>query len=370
MTVSLKKFVNIDIEKHVSSAVSGTRNTVVLFTSYGTEGTIRTINNMDEATTYYTSSADTKAYLKVFFDNGGVKVRVIEGISSLSASVIKALADEYICCAQVCGTTNVAKKTNYDALKTIAQSLESDSTVYGINEKLILTSVYKENDDTDAALVIENANTKNFIVKSSSIQGAEMTIAAYLSRINVYDVDSIYDYMYTAESIDAENISTEDYDLMITDNMNVNLQLAGASRACGGNCSDGADIVNNYVRIILHQTLTQQLLLLLTQKIKNNSGIGRIYGTISQELERYRTSGYLSTDKIWTDEAWKITGNDGKTYTIIDKGTALNTGYKVVVLPLSSLTAAEKTLHKAPAVYVVIADQYGIRSITINGEII
>ena len=370
MPVNLKRFVNIDILKHVSPVVKGTRETVVLFTSYGTKGTTRIISSYAEAQTYYTSSADTLAYLKVFFDNSGLKVKVIEGVNTLSAAMIKGLDDELICCAQVSANTNIAKKANYDALKLIAQSLEADTSIYGINEKLILASVYKPNDDTEASLVIENANTKNFIVKSSSVQGAEMTVAAYLSKIDVYSNDSIYDYMFTTETIKSEDISDSDYASMIEDNMNVNLTLAGSSRDCGGNCSDGADITNTYVRIILHQTLTQQLLLLLTRKIKNVSGIGRIYGVITQELERYRASGYLSVDKVWSDDAWVVTDSYGKKYTIIDRGTALTTGYKVVVLPLSSLSAADKQQHKAPAVYVVIADQYGIRTITVNGEII
>ena len=104
-------------------------------------------------------------------------------------------------------------------------------------------------------------------------------------------------------------------------------------------------------------------------KLKNNDGVGKIYATICSELANYRTCGYLSTDKTWTDPTMKVNVN-GKTYTIIEEGTPLINGYKVTVLPLASLSQNDIILHKAPPIYIIIADQYGIRSITVNGEII
>lgn len=354
MSVSLTNFVDINIQKHVDTIVKGTRDTVALFTDYGNKGTETTINSLAEATEkYYGKSGAEKTYeyLKVYFDNGGVKVIVYEGHNSLSEVDVAALPDDVIC---VASTLTIA------VMKAIAKVR---LTIVGIKEKLILAST------TDKS-IIDEESVKNFIVKYSSITGAEMTIAAYLSKIDVYKINSVFDYMFTQETIATESISDDEYKKLIAANYNVNIELANASRACGGNCKDGAEITNNFVRIVLHQTLTQRLIQLLTTKLKSNSGLGKIYTTIAQELNYYLRDGYLTTDKIWTDEDWTVVGADGVTYTIIEKGTALTNGYIAKILPLSSLTANDKAEHKAPNIYIVIADQYAIRKIEITGQVI
>ena len=87
------------------------------------------------------------------------------------------------------------------------------------------------------------------------------------------------------------------------------------------------------------------------------------------ELAKYLNSNYLTTDKAWKAEDLTIVKNN-KEYTIITKGTALLQGYKVVILPLYSLTEQEKQERKAPYIYVILADSYGIRKVAINGEVI
>ena len=164
-------------------------------------------------------------------------------------------------------------------------------------------------------------------------------------------------------------LTDDEYEQLSLNNLNVDTYLAGGVRNLGGNLKNGADFVNSFVRIMLHQTLTERLLELLVTKLKNYNGVGRIYSTICKELENYRGCGYLTTDKTWTDETLKVTVN-GVSYDIIEKGTALINGYHVKVLPLSALTDTQKAAHSAPPVYVIVADQYGIRSITVNGEII
>ena len=61
---------------------------------------------------------------------------------------------------------------------------------------------------------------------------------------------------------------------------------------------------------------------------------------------------------------------NNKTYTLITQGTALTQGFKITILPLSSLTDEDKQEHKAPYIYVILADSYGIRKVVINGEVI
>lgn len=359
-SIDLRRFVNIDIVRHETTISSGSRDTVLLFTAEETDGNQHVISSMSEAESVYAGKPSTLAYLQMYFRNGGIKVKVVENtiIQNVTNELIDSFDNEYILIAYAAEASQ--KENVYSSLKTLAQARSVLSTVYGINEKIILASTSSFEDNT---------SVKNFAVKCSAVPGAEMTIAAYLSKINVYGVDTIYDYAFTQELISPEDISDEDYGRVIANNMNVDIELVGATRNCGGNCKDGTDIVNEFVRIILHQTLTDRLTSLLAQKIKSSSGLSKIYSVMTEELERYLTSGYLTTDKIWSyDTLSKI--HNGQKYDIIEKGTPLTSGYLIKVLPMSALTEQEKQLRRTPPIYVIIAEQYGIRQITINGEVI
>ena len=455
--INIKRFVDIDIEQHVHSTVSGTRGTVVLYTSEGTKGTTNLIESLGDATGRYASMPTTMAYLEMFFNNGGVSVLVVEGMpaSAVTNDVISALDNKYIV---ICAANPASNTTaTYNALKAVATTRAADTSIYGINEKIILartisgaketwvikssasgelvttqiaftsngqkfTSIgtnrdlgpitlyygnteiagyepgtetrYTFNDESYRKLTFDTTPTgalltwlqsnavkqandttidkdavANFGVKYSTVLGAEMTIAAYLSQINVYKTNSVSDYMFTKEAITAETLTDTEYENIIGANCNVDVYLANSVRNMGGNLKNGADLVNSYTLIVLHQTLTERLLELLATKIKGSKGLAQIYATIAQELEAYRSCGYLTTDKIWTEEDLVVTYNS-QNYTVITKGTPLNSGYAIKVLPFSSLTVPDKTERKTPPIYVIIADQYGIRKITVNGEVI
>lgn len=385
--IDLKNFVDINIQQHISKTVSGTRDTVVLFTADTLESyddfeiefnsnTYKTVkvnaNNYEEK---FNGKEDTLQYLRVYFDNGGINALVVCGISldnmtvgirsNITDDILSYLDNEYIYIAYASPSNDI--QTNYTKLKNIIKYRNSKQNIYGINEKIVLASTSLTND---------SEKVKNFAIKYSSIQGAEMTIASYFSKTKIYRVNSIFDYAFTQEKMrtvnagqdvwfEGENITDEQFKAILNNNMNVDIMLAETVRNCGGNNKDGSDLINNFVRIILHQTLTDSLINLLTQKIKNSAGISKIYTVLAQELEKYLTNGYLTTDEIWTDEDLIEKG-----YTIIEKGTALTNGYLIKVLPFSSLTEAEKQSHSIPEIYVILADQYGIRKITINGEII
>ena len=205
-----------------------------------------------------------------------------------------------------------------------------------------------------------------------------MTIGAYLSQINIDYANSVQDYDYTTEKITYEyKLSNEtkvigkvyDNNELVTSlmksNINVDGTLVGATRNLGGNQLDGRDLVNEYMLIVLNQTLTERLVLLLTKKIKYNStGLSLIGAEISRELNRYLTNGFLTTDKSWTEEDLVY-----KNITIITKNTPLKTGFKYVVLPLSVLSSEELAEHKLPPIYVLVADSYSIRKINVVGEV-
>lgn len=370
--INVKRFVDINIVANPVTTSSGIRDTIVLFTPEGTLGQDVVIETLAAAQARYSvqSAPITRQYLTVFFNNGGVKCRVIEGkdIGDVTGDAIKALANEYILIAFAASNEIVTveeeemKKVElaYSVLKNIAISRAADTTIYGINEKIILA---RSEDFSDITSV------ENFAVKYSTVVGAEMTMAAYLSRIDVYRSNSVEDYAFTQETLVAENVTDTDYETLTNNGYNVDIVFAGATRNMNGNMKDRLDLVNNFVRIILHQTLTSKLSLLLAQKLKNNSSISRIYSTIAQELEEYNKCGYLTGDKVWTDDDLIYTYNQQQ-YVIVTSGTPLTSGYLIKVLPFTALTAEDKQAHKAPPIYIIIADQYGIRQITIQGEVL
>nr|DAG04028.1 MAG TPA: Protein of unknown function (DUF3383) [Myoviridae sp. ctbEa13] len=354
MMQDLRQFVDINIVPHATANTKGTRN-AVLFTYEGTANTTLIINNLEDIETKLKDMTNTAKYATIFVNNGGTNLKVICGKSKIETTTIEAL-DLSDVIVTYCGTT---PSTSQNALFLVAGQYNADANNYGIYEKIFLTASTRTNQN--------DMLIKNYAHKYSKVIGAEMTMAAYLSKIDVYSIDSVKDYAFTKENIDAENV----YNMFQQSlkNLNVDVNLANAVRNIGGNCTDGTDLVNSYVRIVLHQTLTDKLIELLTQKIRGTAGVSKIYSAISKELQNYLTCGYLTTDKIWTDDDYKVTVGD-QTYTIIEKGTALQNGYLIKILPMSSLTDAQKAKHSAPYIYVVIADQYGIRFITVNGEVI
>ena len=305
----------------------------------------------------------TYEYVKMFFDNNGNKVRVIYNIT---ADTIESTINNLPYVQIV-----IAYTGEYNQIKIAAQNRQSLSGVgdvnfshnntgtYGINQKILLGRTTEI--DTDSVAL--------FGVKLSSQVGAEMTIAAYLSNIAIYTSNSVHDYNFTPENIIPEENDDETLGEVMDNNMNVDMYLANDILNLGGNLKNGSDLVNSFMLIVLHQTLTDRVLNLLKTKIKGESGLAAIRTVMSEELSRYVDNGYLTTDEIWSDNDLTVSYN-GQTYTIISKDTPLTLGYYITILPLAALTSDDKLERKTPPIYVVISDQYGIRKITVNGEVI
>lgn len=362
MAINNRHFVDINIVHNKISTISNIRDTVVVFTS------AEKLKNIDAKGKLYVSYADytadtavaaqdstLDAFIKVFFDNSGNKVLVKYTTSEGLAAAITALEDEYIVVAY-------AATGNYSVMQPIATAREANVDIYGIKQKILLASYY---DSTFKNIVA----AKNFAVKYSNIIGAEMTIAAYLSNVNINGINTINDYCFTQEVLTANEADETVLQKVLENNMNVVMSLAGVDRNLGGNLTDGLDLINQFVLIVLQQILTEKVINSLAQKIKGSTGLATLYSVIINELSKFKTNGYLTTDKVWLNNTLTTVAN-GNNYTIIEKGTPLINGYYVTILPLSSLTQEEKAAHKAPYIYVVLADSYGIRTVQINGEVI
>lgn len=372
--IDLRKLVNINIQSSNFSTSSSIRDTVVLITN---ESNIEShiVNSKVELEQRYPKATYPliEKYGSVFFDNGGSKLLVLpRGADDLDT--ITNLDDKYIVVAII--------GLSFSDAKNLATSLDN---LKGIHRKILLVRT-TNSDLTIPASGVEGeegyippqyigptlANYDSLAIKFSDQIGAEMAIGAYLSRIRVYGSNTVQDYCFTPETIKESTTPKIDnslYDALQEANWNFNLELGGAVRNIGGNLGSGKSLVNEYMLIVCHQTLTEALLKLLVTKIKGNSALAAIRAVLTQELNNYVINGYLTKDKIWENEDWVVERN-GVNYPIISKNHPLTQGFHIQVLPLSSLTSAEKAEHKTPPIYVILADSYSIRVIEVNGGVI
>jgi len=440
MAIKLDNFVNVNIKYHLSSQLAGNRETVVLFQSIDNKIKDTTFSSLSELKkkTSVKEGDMLYYYAYTFFANGGIKLRIIylEATGSVYTHFANFSIDKEVdednyntkkSTLYVIDTTNkqfklVDQTASYSANITYYDKTETSIKDYTQNElegaikaldmeyiviastgsfttmNTVAFNINKETDTTQTQIwkkklitCMPTSATVNDLPKDDNIGdgliikygilGVEMTIGAYLSKINIDYANSVQDYDYTSEKVQYSyqpNPSTTDTITVgefYTDNelvaelmeanVNVDGELVGAVRNLGGNQLNGNDIVNHYMLILLNQTLTERLVSLLSKKVKYNAtGLSLIGAEISRELQRYLNNGYLTTDKCWTEDDLEYQG-----ITIISKNTPLKTGYKYVILPFSVLSPEDLAAHKLPPIYILVADSYGIRKINVVGEI-
>lgn len=358
MALNLDKFIKIIIESGESSSRYASRDTAVLLCD-DIKDTSSGHNSMDyvllesykdfKNKVYYTDNTTLDKYVKTFFDNKGVKLKLVKINGNINDTI--ASLDRNLIVIAYCNT-------NTSNRLTISNFTEVSSTS---NQKILVT--WDKLNDSEEYL---NANKSQFFIVKYGDPGVEMSVLAYLTNINGYSFESVQDYDFTAEKLtEYTQPSDEIVENAIEKNYNVDAELAGELRNIGGNDTMGNSLVNDYMMILLSQTLSDKLLNVIASKIKyNQNGLNVIQSTITQELNRYVYSGYLTKDKIWDKD--NLITPEG--YTLITKNTPLKQGYKFIILPFSTLDDTAKKNHKLPKIYLLIAESYTIRSIEINGK--
>ena len=79
MAIDVRRFVNVNIKPHLTSAIEGTRKTVVLYTNEATPSGLTSPFTV-EAADYESTCAlmpNTLIYLHIFFGCGGSSVKII-----------------------------------------------------------------------------------------------------------------------------------------------------------------------------------------------------------------------------------------------------------------------------------------------------
>lgn len=371
MKIDIRNFVDINITHHSTSAATATRDTTVLLVTADDQDFV-----IDSYAAVHSDHSEWEAeakdeeldYIKIYFANGGRKLHVLTADTSSGSSTaaslaaqLKALDDAEIIVAYPFSTS---------LLVSAIQILNTDATVYGVKLKKAVIR-------TSDSVVVSDA-IPNVYAKYSTKGEVQACIAAYLSKININKQNAVADYDFTVESltriedgVEVQLYEDSDDELVkdiMENNENIDMPLAGQIRNIGGNAKDGHDLVNDYMLVVLQQTLSEKILGILTTKLKGEEGVAAIHATMTQELNKYVLNGYLTTNKVWTDDTLQVV-YDGVTYDVIEKNTPLLLGYQIKILPYASLTAADKQQHKTPPIYVVIADQYHVRYVALTGEV-
>ena len=365
MSIKLENFVDVTILHHETLTASHKRDTTVLFvdssfTMKDVSDTNFVFTSLEDFTSRVASATSLSwyAYVQKYFANGGIKLFIqnVENTAIAITAAVRALPNDYIVIAYT-GT----QSTLESVAASYVQYATSNQVKYSIESKVFISYVTATTADSTPLLVRK-------YVTNASYGSDVMTIAAYLSKIDIEGIETVHDYDFTLENVESVLDDNTTFETLQENNINVDIYLAGAVRNIGGNTCDGHDLVNEYMLICLHQTLTNAVLQALTTKVKGNSGLSVIKTYMIQELNKYVTNGYLATDKLWKFDTMSVSYNGG-TYTIIEKNTPLLAGFKIVILPYNSLNETDIQNKKTPPIYVIIADAYGIRKVTINGEV-
>ena len=409
--INLSNFVDVNINYKISSSIVSTRDTAVLIKThvkptsvqpsaknvaktYGKgakliSALVTTYTDIpeddtteNEGTTYrdvnYVAEGDALYYYySMFFQNGGQKLMVIsvEGNDATALTldklqtIVKELDYKYV------AITSTIDYIVYVII--VLYFINGDATINGCYKKKFITHITEAEYSAQSFNIDDITKVENFAIKYG-LPGIEMTMAAYLTQINIDSYASVKDYAYTIEKVSytytSGGVTTtvgkaySDNDLVVElmeNQFNVDGDINGSIRNLGGNDFAGGEFVNYYMLILLHQTLTERLVGVLTQKIKYNpQGLSIIGSAIGTELDRYVNCGYISTNDAWTDDSLYYQGN-----LIIAKNTLLPLGYKYVVMPFSTLSETDRQEHKLPKIFVLISDGYSVRKIEIVGEV-
>lgn len=433
MGLDLRNFININIKynsTNVSSAARGIVTLITIDTSGYESDPMKHAGPNGDGILY--SIADYNAakpdgntvldkWVKSFFNNGGKALQIIGGydggnIDKFLLGVLSKLdyrfviivsdVDEQIL-RRVAGTSSTTNTIDnpitgentvstftglnekyfisstsdlsgklYDSVKGSEAPAWTAETYYALDEhgQYVLTTEAPQDWSTTYTnyYVVANTDLQNYVIKVGE-KGIEMLAAAYLSKVRITDSSTIQDYAFTIENLDEfQNSEIEENNVgvkLVKGNMNFDSRINNAIRNYPGDTIHGDDMMNYYVRILLTQDLTESIMNLLASKIRfNQTGINRLNNAISQEMNTYISNGYLNTEYIWTEDDLYYEYN-GQRYLICSRNTPLVKGYKCIILPLTSLTPAQRESHVLPPVYLLLADQTGIRMVVISGDV-
>lgn len=404
MSVKYTNFVEVNINRHISSTASDLRNTAcaIFYNASLVGNDTQDFGKLTKTSTVPAALSDFEDYINAFFRNGGQLLHCIA--TKIAPSVTTGVAPDPVVTIANSAFTAIIKTLPMEEIM-VGFAIKKTETTYGESDFRLVAEAYNTAHATEkiyqkifvseikpnptgatpstAGTIADLADYKsgdakvvdqeNYVLKYGAL-GIGASVLAYYTQINIYATDSTEDYCYTKEKYDEDTSSTT-YNFVFDDNefvklamqldINVDINLSNSVRVIGGNDTAGLSLTNQYMLLVMHQTLTTRLIELLTTKIKYNAqGLSLVLNTLTTELNKYVANGFLSTNRTWTEGDLYYNN-----YLVVSDNTLLNLGYKVVILPFESLNPEEIKAHQLPKVYILAADTYSIRKIVVNGEL-
>lgn len=368
MGVRIENFVDVQIKRRAVQESGDVYDTAVYVSPSDAkayyfingEGNSSSNGTKTDPKTIDQASDAIKLIGKEFFANGGKKLHVVTSLDydpSDNCWIYKDTVNT--------GNTHLPVEEilicDTDASQENASSNAKD--VSGIEKKIFVNPITTTTISTPIACTIGVYSN----AKSSSMDVSVAPFLAYYTKIVKNSSIDTSDLSFTRTSFTNAVTLTEPTDAnakaMITNNINFIATIAGVPMIIGGSDETGEnDITNLFMQIVLQQTLTNALMKLLSSKIKlNTAGITSVKNAVGVELDKYVNYGYISTDKLWTEDDLYLDGE-----LIAAKGSPLARGY---VIHVSPITQENIENHQIPTIYVLYGDSVGVRKIVVQGEV-
>lgn len=390
MSVDLKNFVEIDITRAIQSTTSNTRPTVALLFSNTADLSdtnariVSAVENFQMANDVFAHKDDAilKRYEELYFNNNGLELHLVPvaGTDGISNALANIPTNEIIVMEMPTMTDNGITSLIPDAE---AWTNAIGNAFTGINEKIFVTAIASQPGNRNGlsgyvekysgeTVEYKYGNATSNVSTNYVANGIEATVGAYYSNLNLNNPDSVRDYSFTEEKVSEGDIQDDMVKDAIADHFNVDAKVAvsivdqKAARNIGGDDSAGNDLTNEFMRIVLTQNLTNDLVELLATKIKySQSGLTKVLACVNRCLDGFVRNGYIQQNAVYDGQDLWIDGE-----LVMATGTVLTSGYMVYIKPFSSLTPAEKTAHQLPEIILIYKDQYSIRKIKVTGTVI
>ena len=396
MSVDISKVVSVDFNVvRTENSLASYENTVDIIVSDETDAPQAPYTTLEDAIAGAYAKRQYDAF--VYFQLGGKKLYPLVVSSSAGATAqgiydallaykkqVSNTANDFICvCIGNCSTLSF-NASNLQSFMTLVNNAVAP------NKMLILNSTNDASTVTEATKEIRNLIYKFYsaVTVSTGVMeddtpntcGAELTIAAYLSQINITQANSMRDYCFTDEAsvlnclaydktLVPTNVSATNYDtyksyLNFIDtigNQNVNF---------GGNTVYGTTITSEWGAIAAENGVVYGVLRVMLQKqYLTDGGLTNVLSEINNVLSDYVTNGFLETNTTYTGlTRYKNYGD--RSYVLVENGQELPNGYCVVAIPMSRLTIQDRQARKFTPIFIYMQTMGGAREIDITGDIL
>ena len=409
--VDVNKIINVDFSIVSTNAAIGSYKTVAYLVACGIKDSTNTgsgnsglnyklCKSFDDVkaaadartlnSTNYTA-ATTIESAKVFFDNGGSQLLLIQCSDSIEVpAMVQSLGtiqdilsgdDKFIYLCVSKDSESILGSTKMASLVAAAEVSKAPHIF-----RLLLTDISV--DAADATAYKDNSVGVKLCTKkvssltpgaSANIDGA-LLIGAYYSKVNLDGGETIKDYCYTPETIaksdgnsvtdnGCENVTSTQYDSLISKNVNFIDRIGSNIVNFGGNLANGVNIHTDFGTCAIENDVTNAVLkVMLNKQYLTPAGLNNIISAINSAIVRYKNNGYLELGSVYSGDTYVYSYNGAK-FTIIKKGTSLSQGYLVTAIPMANLSDADREARKFTPIFVIMQTAYGARIVEIRGEV-